>query len=157
MTELNPKVPPWRIILKGSFFGALIGVIFAGNGLCVLLSADAMWTVSNLIKVWFLIMLYMGQFAGPGALVLGAVLTGLLRSFAPRMQSRRRFLVMGMLVGLPLGVFNLLAIFLVMGTEVYFEERGAWVLVFPALAGGAGLGLGCALAVPFRAREEVSD
>ena len=146
MTEFNNKVPPFPITLKGAFFGALIGVFFASNGLCAVLNiSDEYPRVSDQISEWFFITMFMGLLAGPGALVLGAILTALLRPFSPRMRTRRRFLLMGMAVGIPLGLINLLTVFLVIG-----QSNMEWILIVPALAGGSGLGLGCALAIPFK-------
>ena len=155
MTELNNKLPPWPTILKGAFFGALIGVFAASNGLCAVISfSERNIRVSELLSAWLFVTMFMGLFAGPGALVLGAILTVLLRPFGPRMRSRRRFLFMGMAAGVPLGIFNLLAVSLVLGENLIGSSNMEWILIVPAISGGAGLGLGCALAIPFKKRVE---
>ena len=153
MPKYNYKVPPGPITFKGAFFGALIGVFFASNGLCAVFSfSEGSIRVSELAYFWLIITLYMGMFAGPGALVLGAILTALLRPFGARIRSRRRFLLMGMAAGVPLGLFNLLAVFLVMeGPDFLFGSSDMeWILLVPAFSGGAGLG--CGLAIPFKKR-----
>ena len=143
------------IILKGAFFGALIGVLFAGNTLCALLILDDTRGIYyRTFKNWLFVLSMVAVFASPGALFLGALLTRQLSRAAGRFESRWGFLVLGMGAGLVLGTMDLLAIHLVMGGDTDMVGRFNDLDVFiAALAGGAGLGLGCALAIPFKKRE----
>ena len=151
MTEFNYKVPSWPIILKGAFFGALIGVLFAGNtfSTSIMIEEGSGFRDMN-IGIWLFILILMGFYAGPGAFFLGAVLTPLLQPIAQKFNHRRLFLAVGMGVGLPLGIVNLVIVLLVIDEKSMWEM---WSLYAAAIAGGAGLGLGCALAIPFKKRE----
>ena len=144
----------WTTV-KGAFLGTVIGVLFAGNTLCTISILDKnMGNYTRTLNNWLFILSMVTLFASPGALVLGAVLTRQLSRVARKFKSRWGFMVLGIGAGLALGAMDLLAIHLVMGGDTDIEGRFDKTSVFiAALAGGAGLGLGCALAIPFKRTE----
>jgi hypothetical protein len=135
-----------------------VGVLFAGN-MCFtffVFLADGgnigAPRASETIALWLTIIIYTGLFAGPGAFLLGLILAPRFHDFSRRFERRWRFLVAGMVLGIPLGFVNLFAVLLVLGGSM-FPDSDLYLLFGMAPAGGAGLGLGCALTVPFRRPE----
>ena len=146
-----------KLLIKGAVFGALIGVISTANAwmaLLTLFGQDRGYSAFYWLSLWWMGLLHMLIKFGPGALLLSALLTRLLHPMAPRFKTKWKFVARGMLLGLPLGVLNLLAAMSVIAAFSSGPPVGwIWlVLILPGLAGGAGIGLGCALAIPFTRR-----
>ena len=83
--------------------------------------------------------------AGPGAFLLSLLHACQMESWAPRARTVRQIRKVGVLLGLPLGVANLILPFVLFtmfknGDLSVTAEMLQWLL--PALAGGAGLGWG---------------
>lgn len=161
MASSRPARPRWTVLIRGAFLGAVFGVLFATNALCAQISLDKGGVgIVEFLEVWGFVLIMMGQLAGPGALVLGLVLTRILAPLASRVPGRKRYLVLGSACGIPFGFINLLAgvpIVLGMAGGMRMTVHELPHLAVPALAGGIGAGLGCALAVPFTGRPAPED
>ena len=91
-------------------------------------------------------------FAGPGALVLSCLHASLMARWAPRARTKGQIRTVGILVGILLGVANLMlvleAVSLIWGRgagrgSFYSPAMAPWLI--PAAAGGAGAGWGATL------------
>lgn len=89
-------------------------------------------------------------FAGPGALVLSCLHACLMERWAPRARTTRQIRTVGILVGMLLGIANLMlvleAVSLIWGggkQHFYSPQMAPWLI--PAVAGGAGAGWGATL------------
>jgi hypothetical protein len=135
--------------------------IWSGTGLGILaatLATPAMFTFfgkpefllhpSRLLTTLFFALLILTIFAGPGALVLSWIHAEQMERWARRARTVRDIRQLGVLLGMPLGVANLVlvvtAVALIFGKfspEVMLTPA-ALVYLIPAVAGGAGLGWG---------------
>lgn len=97
------------------------------------------------------LLLFMGLLTGPGALLLSWIHAAQMGKFARRAGSKAAILTLGTVLGMPLGVANLVLLFFVIGAlfrfglDTLFLTTIFFKLLVPALAGGAGLGLGASL------------
>lgn len=128
--------------------GTTLGVLAASLATPALgfFTPPGQWDFGPLLYVVAMpvVMAYTAAFAGPGALLLAWIHAVLMEAWAPKARSVRHLRYVGMLLGLPLGVANLLLayrIILLCG----LHPDPLWTMVpwvIPALAGGAGLGWG---------------
>ena len=139
-----------RTLISGALLGPLIGAFFAANAYMVIESwMPARWTRSGMVwPIFFIeVLIHLGVRLAPGALLVGLVLTRALYPFMSRLQNRRHLVMLGMALGLPLGALNMVAV----SGIGWFPF--SWVVLVPGFANGAGIGLACALVIPFTRRE----
>lgn len=101
-------------------------------------------SVTALVLMPF-ILLFLALFSGPGAFLLSCIHARQMENWAPRARTVRQIRKVGVLLGLPLGVANLVLVFGIFAlldgqTLTVTAERLPWLI--PAIAGGAGLGWG---------------
>ena len=152
-----PKDPTVTAPLRGGCLGSMLAGIFFVNAVftTAMLGGQLPAPMANLLPFWFLCLLA-GLVLGPIISFAPAlILTLLLRNAAHRFRTRKHFLIMGMVSGTTLGIFTILIPF--SNSTVKWDDLMGEPFLVSILAAGLGMGLGCALAVPFRAREEVSD
>lgn len=92
-----------------------------------------------------LVLLFMAILAGPGALLFAWIHAVQLEAWAPKARSVGHLKRVGVVLGLPLGVANLILVLGILAlcgrrTDYPLWTLGPWLI--PALAGGAGLGWG---------------
>ena len=129
--------------------GAGMGILGATLGYTAMLAGRT--DLSHLLLALPEIFLIMLLSAGPGALVLSVLHASLMGRWAPRASSRGQIRIVGILLGMFLGVANLIvsfeALLLAWGgghrTNVYSPQMA--LLLIPAVAGGAGAGWGVTL------------
>jgi hypothetical protein len=95
-----------------------------------------------------LVILFMAVLAGPGAFLLSWIHAVKMEDWAPKARSVGHLRNVGVLLGLPLGVANLLLVFIVLrflGARNHESILALAPWLIPALAGGAGLGWGVTL------------
>ncbi len=84
---------------------------------------------------------------GPGAYLLSLIHASLMERWARRARTTRKIRIVGVLLGMPLGIANLILTF---GTLASFGSSMGkltitpelLIVIIPALAGGAGMGWG---------------
>ena len=143
-------------MLKGATFGALMGVLWAGWVMAAQLTLDHPREIHldplggfavTLLLTTFLV----ATFAGPGAFLLALALFNGMREEIRKGTPRRTLILKAMLVGLPMGLLNLVLVFTAIS---FLDGQPYWGFTLlttylpGALAGGAGLGLGVTLGVP---------
>ena len=107
-------------------------------------------------------MIICAVFTGPGALLLSIPYAHAIEDQVDRGVSRGRVLALGALGGVPVGLVNLMALFLVLvllgGGSSGGRTESSWTDYIPLLAaallGGAALGLGCAMWMSWPAEED---
>lgn len=134
-----------------AFRGTVIGLLWAFLALpaalpfshyCEGLDFVVMGIGLALLMSPFLVVLF-----GPGAYLLSLIHAFWMERWAEHARTRSGIRIVGVLLGMPLGLINLMATFFIMA---HFNgslgnltvTRDLLVVVIPALAGGAGLGWG---------------
>lgn len=147
---------------NGGCWGGILGILMAANTLSIgffMLQGDNPLEDSpgRAIALWCGQVLILLICSGSLAMSLAAAQTAVLKRLAPRFGSRKHFFLAAILMGLPLGLLTLaLTLFVMLGgvqdIRIWTREvPGALFLVIAAgLTGGAGMGTGAALAVPFK-------
>ncbi len=129
--------------------GALLGILAASLATPAvgLFGRSATWGFGPVfyLAAMPLVLIFMAALAGPGAFLLAWIHAVNLESWAPRARSVGGIRRTGVLLGLPLGVANLVLVLIVLShlshqTVESLPELAPWLL--PAIAGGAGLGWG---------------
>ena len=138
-----------------------VGRVFSGAGLgvlCAFLGFPAMYSFQPWSKGYgalFVVLAWMlpilTVFAGPGALLLSWIHTLQMERWACRALTRNEIRKLGVLLGIPLGIANLILTFAVVAVLSGAQLREfavspqmlPWLI--PAVAGGAGLGWGVTL------------
>ena len=97
------------------------------------------------IAIIALVLPFMAVLAGPGAILLAWIHAVQMERWARRARTIREIRTLSVLLGLPLGVANLVLVFGVYFSLqhqhlVFTSHMAPWLL--PAVAGGAGLGWG---------------
>ena len=136
-----------------TFAGAVLGVLCASAAfsLTVFVHPDSRLANTSILWVALFTLPVMAILAGPGAVFLAWLHAELLGRFARHAGSASKIQRVGILLGLPLGMANLVFVFAVLGLLRGTEESSMratsdWIpFVFSALAGGAGLGWGATL------------
>ncbi|MBI3858056.1 MAG: hypothetical protein HY293_20440 [Planctomycetes bacterium] len=134
-----------------AFAGAALGVLFASAAFPLGMALLGGRVAESALFIAILILPVMAVCAGPGAWVLAYIHSALLEHFARGAASRKSILRRAILLGLPLGVGNLIVtlfgLALISGEVVHLTGRAEDIFPYliSALAGGAGLGWGCTL------------
>jgi len=111
------------------------------------LSPNESLSVEDAIGILLIVFPFLVHVAGPGALLLSWFHAAQMGRWAHRARSPRQIRIVAVLLGLPLGIVNLLLAFDIL--ELFFgdsirskvpTEMAPWLV--PAIAGGAGLGYG---------------
>ena len=135
--------------------------IWAGTGLGILaatLATPAMvsfqtsqYSLEGLAATLLYALLILTIFAGPGALVLSMIHAAQMERWARKARTVREIRQVGVLLGMPLGVVNLVLV--LTAVALIFKQDpqkllltpGFLLYMIPAVAGGAGLGWGVCL------------
>ena len=126
----------------------LAAPILAGTALGVLFAALSLCYEPGRPFFEFAEFVFIGTaiYAGPGALVLSVPHSLWMLKLSRRGMSLPRRCLLGATAGIPLGLLNLIAAMLVYDRGfrlIVLDGRTLW-LVTAGIAGGVGLGLGCA-------------
>ena len=153
MPVMMEKRAPMRVVIKGAILGTVLFVLFSVASVYSIYrdqGGGPPGGVTSWFGFWLLGLIRIGTGLGPVMFLIGGVLTWFLYPLRLRVRDRLRFIGFGMVCGLSI-VF--------LATLVFGAGPSIWSAdsIFMYFFSGIGLGLGCALAIPFRDPDSGND